>query len=217
MAVTLPRTDILSSAAFRQAMFTLPPTQRFSVTEGGSLLAEESTSALWQCMYETVPMLHTEAVTFEAKLRSLAGMVHGFYAYDLRRPYPAAYPDGVFSDTGTIHTLGSDNKSMRIDNLPANFQLSVGDYLAFDYGDADYDVPDARALHQVMEDVTASGAGLTASFEVYPPIRDNAAVGAAVTLKTPSALFVLTPENFEPSIQDVMFGSVSFKGIQYLP
>lgn len=203
---------------FNQMSFTLPPTQTYSQTAGGSVLAESSTSPLWKCNYTTKPLKHSEAVTFEAKLRSLRGMMNTFEAYDVRRPYPLAYPTGNFPagyDEGEalIHTVTAGGGSIRLKGLPVGFVLSVGDYFSFTYGSS----PSSRALHQVMEAAVADGSGNTAAFEVQPFIRSGAVADIVVTLTRPSALFTLTPKDVDQMIQDVMFGQVGFDAVQYLP
>lgn len=205
----------MTAIGYNQQSFKLPPNQSYSQSAGGSVWPESSTSAIWTCKYGTVPKKNVDIVTFEAILRSLNGMMNKFEAWDLRRPYPKAYANGVFSDSGTIHTIGSDNKSMRLQSLPANFALNVGDYFSFDYEPVTGVT--ARALHQITEAVTADGSGTTALFEFTPHLRDGVTTGTAVRFKRPAALFTLMPSNFEPSVEDVLHGSVTFEGIQYIP
>lgn len=212
MALDNPRTDIMTAIGFNQVSFVCPPGQTFAETVAGSILAEQQSSPLWHAVYSSVPKRMVDITTFEAKLRSLNGMMRMFTAYDLRRPYPAAYSNGVFADSGKIHTLSSV-WSLRLKDLPASFQIKTGDYFHFTYGSN----PTSRALHQAMEDITADGSGTTAEFQVYPFIRAGAAVDAAVTFKKASAIFTLKPVGFEPSMSDVLSGAVSFEAIQYLP
>jgi hypothetical protein len=75
---------------------------------------------------------------------------------------------------------------MTISALPANYVLSIGDYVAFNYGTR-------RALHRLVSAATASAGGLTPVFEVTPAIRTGAAVSTAVTLIRPSCKAVLLP------------------------
>src|SRR5690606_26037824 len=107
--------------------------------------------------------------------------------FDLRRPYPLAYPDGDFSEAGVaVHTVGEDNKSLRLDGLPSSFVISRGDYLAI--SEADSPAPAYGALYQSMETVVAV-AGVTPSFEVRPHLRPGTAVNDPVILKQPSTVF----------------------------
>lgn len=207
MAVSFPRTDLFTTRAFTQQSFDLASRQELSVSAGGGVIGKDLGEALWMAEWTTAPEEFDDAVTFEAMLRSLDGVIGTFTAYDLRRPYPKLYSDGSFTDSGQINAIES-NKALSLKSLPANFALSVGDYLAFTYNTTE------RALHQVVEAVTANGSGLTAAFEVRPHIRAGAAANAAVTLKKPSAIFGLQVNGMTSSMQDAMFGIMTFKAVQ---
>ena len=53
--------------------------------------------------------------------------------------------------------------------------------LHFDYGPS----PTRRALHRIVEDATANGAGITGFFEVRPFLKAGTTTGLAVTLVRP--------------------------------
>ncbi len=214
MALPAIRTDILSSAGFEQQNFDTTERQELSRQASGVSIGKNLGPDLWFCEYGTNLQNFASAVTFEAKLRSLAGVTKPFSAHDLRRPYPLAHADGSFNDTGVVHTIGVDNKSLRIDGLDAGFQLSIGDYLAFDF---DFEPGySSRALHQVMEAATANGAGLTPVFEVYPHIRPGLVVSTPVVLKKPSALFTLEPNSRQSRLDGVLHSRISFRAIQHI-
>lgn len=173
----------------------------------GKTYGKDFGDPLWVGSFTTTLIPNDDAVEFEAMLNSLDGVINLFEARDLRKPFPRFYPSGVFSDTGKINTIGSNNKSLSLKGLDAGFKLAVGDYLAFDVGTH-------RALHQVMEAVTASGSGVTAEFEVRPHIWPGTATDAAVKLKEPSALFSLNPGSVSSQMTDGMYSSVSFEATQ---
>ncbi|MDR7032930.1 hypothetical protein [Mesorhizobium sp. BE184] len=210
MALASPRTDVLA-VGFSDQTFRLQERQEFSRTGNGRTYGKSFGSALWTATWQTGPMLNTDLLDYEAVLNSLDGVIGTFYAYDLRRPYPRAYPTGAFTDSGQINSLGTNGKSLSLKLLAAGFVLSRGDYLAFDYG-----AGPSRALHQVMETVTANGSGLTSEFEVRPYIRPGATVSTPVVLKKPPALFCLQPDSIQQSIVDGMHGSISFSAMQVI-
>jgi len=210
MAISFPRTDVLDAPQFDQK-FMLMERQEFSRQASGITRGKSFGSALWSVSYTSTPQRHRDAVDHEAILNSLDGVINEFYAHDLRRPFPRAHADGVFDDTGEIASLNVNNKALALKALPAGFVLSRGDYLAFDYGTGP-----SRALHQVMETVTADGSGETPEFEVRPHIRPGAAVDAPVMLKTPSARFILVPASLQPSMGDPRTTSLTFSAIQSL-
>lgn len=184
------RTDIYLPELLDLTQCSFEPVERqeFSRSADGVTRGKDLGEALWRLSFVTRSMLSSDALAYEARLRSLRGVIGRFFAGDPRRCYPRAHRTGAFNDTGTIHTLGGDNKSLRIDSLDPGLALSVGDYLAFPYG-----ATPSYALHQVVEPAVADGSGLTPLFEVYPHIRPGVAVSAAVTLKLPQALFALEP------------------------
>lgn len=198
------------SIPFSDQKFTLVERQEFSRQANGITLAKSFGSALWSGEWTTGPLPHDEALDYEALLNSLDGAIHEFYAHDLRRPYPRAHPNGDFTDSGKIATVGADGKSLSLKSLPAGLTLSRGDYLAFDYGSG------SRALHQVMANVTAGPGGATGLIELRPHLRPGAQVDAAVSLKKPSAKFILLPGSIDQRLQGGLMTVLSFSAIQRL-
>lgn len=208
MTISFPRTDILDTFFLADQMFKLQSRQELNTQANGIVRGKDMGSALWMAEYTTAPIHRDDAPAAEAKLWSLDGVINPFTACDLRRPYPALYPTGVFNDTGTLHTVDSNRKSIRIQALDAAFQLSIGDYLAFDYGGS-------RALHQVVEAATANGSGLTPLFEVRPHVREGYSIAGAVVLKNPKGFFTLLPNSIEQQLQGI-HTVLRFKAVQYL-
>lgn len=209
MTIAFPRTDIFTPYLFASQSLRLVSRQETSMPALGAVIGKDLGPALWYGDWSTVPMPNDDALTLEAKLNALDGVISTFEAGDVRRPYPKAYASGVFNDTGLLNSVNVNNKAISFKSLPAGFVLSTGDYLAFTYGTS-------RALHQVMEPVTANGSGLTAEFEVRPYIRPGYALNAAITLKQPKGLFRLLPGSISTQTQGSMFSIVSFKAVQAL-
>lgn len=207
MTISYPRTNILTAANFTDQVFKLMSRQEYSRQASGAIRAKDMGPALWYAEWSTAPMFNDDAVTYEAIINSLNGAMHTFYAGDMRRQYPQAYPTGVFSDSGLISSASGNVITLK--SLPSTFKLSVGDYFCFDYGTS------SRALHQVMEAVTASG-GITPAFEVRPYIRAGANVNIPVTFKKPTAEFVMDPSSFDPRVSNILTSMSSFKAIQYI-
>jgi hypothetical protein len=214
MALTFPRTDILTAVAFADQGFDLMSLQELSRQANNITRGKDFGSALWMATYTTDKLLNDDAVAYEALLNSLDGVINPFMAGDLRRLYPRLHADGAFADTGVIDTIDDNNKALRIGSLPAGLQLSVGDYLAFGYGSD----PTSRALHQVMEAATADAEGLTPLFEVRPHIREGWVNDPpiAVALKQPRAEFVLMPGSIDKRMQGGRYSVITFKAVQSL-
>lgn len=209
MTITFPRTDILTSVRYTDQQLQLVSRQETSTQASGVVRGKDFGSALWQATYTTVPLLLRDALAFEAALNSLDGVINVFEAGDLRARYPRAYPAGVFSDTGVLNSVNANNKALSLKSLPPGFILSAGDYLAFNYGTS-------RALHQIVESVTADIGGNTTEFEVRPHIRPGFALNSAVILKNPNGQFTLLPNSVSSALNSKVTCVVTFKAIQYL-
>lgn len=172
-----------------------PETVELSRTEDGDVLTADRGARLWQGTVTLGRLTADEAARAETIIDVLRSSAASFLAYDLRRPAPAWDPTGAILGAAsvTLHTLAANNREARLQGLPAGYRLTVGDRLAFDYGSS----PVRRALHRVVNTVVAAADGVTPTFELVPPIRPGAVVGAAVLLKKPSCYARLVPGSVE--------------------
>lgn len=209
--VAFPRSDLFDLCNIHTCTFWPSFRQEYSRTAGGQTQGKDFGSPLWRGSFTSAPLHLDQVGEIEMALLSLRGVLHSFEAHDVRRPMPLAHKEGDFVDSAEISDLGSDNKSLRLSGMSSGFTLSVGDYLAFDYG-----IEPNRALHRVVTPAVFDGSGQTPLFEVFPHIRPGAAIGAAVTLKRPSCLMVLDPDLPPPSPQSVVAEAIVFSGIQLI-
>lgn len=215
MAITFPLAvenfaDLLRIAS---VSWFLRDSQELSGLGNGQILAADLAPRLWEGNVTTGRMTFDEAMDMQALIESLDGALNTFYLYNPLRKYPREDPDGSILGAATpvIASLDANNKAMTVSGLPANYVLSRGDMLAFDYGS-----PARRALHRVVETVTASGAGLSPLFEVRPHIRTGAAVADDIILAKPAAKVIMQPGSF--SIENDTLNSciIKFSVIQRL-
>ena len=143
-----------------------------------------------------------------------------FFGYDLLREYPRKYPGGFagltvgaspFSGQCQLAAVASNNVEVDLAALPIGFVLSVGDYIAFDYGADD----GSRALHRVSAGAIADSDGLV-TLEVRPHVRVGWQADAAVSLIKPSAKMIIVPGSYSETTTDQSFGNISFEAIQTL-
>lgn len=209
MTVIFPRNDILTTYRIAPEGYKFQPMyrQELSRQANGVTQIKDFGTSLWTLAATSVPLFHDDALDFEAMLSSLDNGIGTFKGFDLRRRYPKAKADGEFSDTSEISTVGVNGKSMALSGLPAGMVLSRGDYLAFD-------VPGWRALHQIMETVTASGDGLSPNFEVRPHLMAGTVSGLGVELKQPSTVMMLVPGSIAPQQFDALKTVLSFQAFQ---
>lgn len=211
MAISFPRTDIMSAVAWEDQGWDLRERQELSRQANGITRGKSFGSALWTMAPRTVSLANELAVDYEAMLHSLDGVIGSFYAGDLRRPYPKEHADGDFTETSAaIHTIDANNKAVRIDGLPVAFIISRGDYFSI--------TPTAGtpALYQAMETVTVDGAGISPLFEVRPHLRPGTAVDDVVSFKVPVAVFGLDPSSIESRRMGALHSAISFRAVQLL-
>lgn len=212
MAITYPRTDIYPLSVWQDAKFKLLHRQEISTTIAGQIFVKDFGAGLWTAEMVTKPLKLDPGLDLEAMLNSLDGSLQIFTLGDVRKQYPREYPTGNFVDSGKIASLNpSDASVIALQNLPANFVVSRGDYFSFLYGSNN-----DRALHQAMETVQASAGGLTPSFTVRPHIRPGAVAETDVVFKRPTANFVMQPESLDTEMQDVAHMVISFSAVQFL-
>lgn len=187
--------------------FSLLYRQEYSRQASGVTIPKDMGRPLWMMEASTIVMPHHEALAFEAKMEMLDGGLGTFNAWDVRKPYPSAYPNGDFPDTGKIATIGSNRKSLSLYNLPGSFALSIGDYLSFQgHGWA--------SLHRIVQAVTANGSGVTAQFEIRPHLWFNVDVDTPVVLKRAFTIMSVEPGSITPTQVDALHSTLSFRAFQ---
>jgi len=149
--------------------FMLQPHAMLAPTRGGTEYAAELGDTRWRASYDSPPLTEDQVDEWSAWYSTLLSY-ETFWGYDLRREYPKAYPNGwgsmtvggvPFNGYAAINTITEGGKVVQLINCPSGFIMSVGDYIAFDYGQSG-----GRALHRL---VTAA-VGPSPIFEVRPVI-----------------------------------------------
>lgn len=198
MAITFPLSiDALADRLKIQAVsWRLERYDELSGLGSGEILAAQLAPPRIVADVEVAPMYHSAASQVQALIESLDGPINSFYLFAPQRRYPQSDPDGsgLGSSVPTIHSIGSNNKSLRLKALPDDYVLTAGDYLAFDYGSN----PERRAFHRIVETVAANSGGITPYFEVRPHLRPGVEVDTTVILKEPAAKVIIVPGSFSP-------------------
>lgn len=188
--------------------------QRFVETSGieEDDLEAELRSPRWLAEVESVPMTNAEANQLHARFLLLDGGQQAFYLHNPLAPYPQSDPDGsiVGSSTVQIHTVGGDNKTLRMKGLPVGYVLTIGDYIAVTYNSG------RRGFYIVCETVTADGGGITPSFEVRAYLRPGTAVNDAVDLTKPAAKVKLVDGTLRVEPISVVHSVIRFTARQTL-
>jgi hypothetical protein len=192
MTFPLPTAEFWARLPVSEMTFDAPPVLQWSRTSGGQAWSAEIGDALFTGTVTLARMAERERRWIEPVLDVLRPGGRTFYAFDRRiQRGPAADPRGhvLGASTPTILSLPSA-REMVITGLPARYQLTRGDYLAFDRPDG------GRCLHLVVDEmIEASAAGVTPAFEVTPPIPSGAVTGVAVTLVAAACKAMIVPDS----------------------
>lgn len=213
MALTFPLSlnDFADRLRIVSAPFVLEEQQELSGLASGDVLAAQLAPSRWTADVTLAAERHTKARAVQALIESLSGPIQSFYLYCPTNCYPAADPGGIIlgANTVTIHTIGANNKSLRLAGLPAGYALGVGDALAFDYGSN----PVRRAWHRLAEPAVAAGDGITPLFDLSHHLRPGVTTGLPVTLKKPAAKMFRVPGPLSVS-HSGSFSTISFQVMQ---
>lgn len=185
--------------------------QEQSRTAGGRTYVKDMGSSLWRMTAQSRPLKPNVLDLWRARLNSLENGLATFVGFKVSRSYPILYPNGSwptgssFSGTSAaVHTIGSNSKSLRLKQLPAQFKLSVGDMIQVG----------AANLHEVMESAIADGSGTTSLFEVRPHLWSGTAINNVVSVKRPHCVMAIVPGSITAESDLSGFGSITFQGVE---
>lgn len=216
MSITYPL-DILATFPGWSIEFDLMWRQERSTTAGGATIVKDLGSPLWRASYVSRSLDANLLDEWRAKLDALENGLQSFQGYSLSRCFPIAYPNGSWptggafnGQTATVYAIGSGNRSLQVDLLPAAFQLRVGDMIQIKRGSTD-----RRDLHRVMEATAADVSGITTEFEVRPHLWPGVAIDDLVAVKRPWCHMKIVPGSIS-SQADLQTGrgTVSFQAVE---
>jgi hypothetical protein len=185
-----------------------------SNTADGQIIVAELRPQFWDLDASTVTLSPTKLAHWKARLASLENGKRLFYGFDKTNYYPLAYPKGAWPTGGSFDGISAQINSMpdaytlTLKLLPAGYTGKVGDFLQITDSDGNL------RLHQVMEDFTANGSGITGSFAVEPYVRTGAAIGNVVAVKRPACTMMIVPGSVSYPSSSSAWGALSFKGRQ---
>ena len=145
---------------------------------------------LWRASYRTFPDRLHVAEAFEATMQALRGSIDTFYGHTARRCRPLHFSGGGLPNL-VVHSIRSDRRAIRINNLPAGLDLARGDFLSItnDQG--------GRELLRLTTAGSVSSTGLSAWVDVVPNIRVSVKVGQEVRMVNPVAELRLDPDTLD--------------------
>lgn len=210
MALSEPY-DILVDWPGWVTVFELGYRQEQSRTLGGRTYVKDLGQPLWRMTAMSRPLAPNLLDHWRARLNALENGLATFKGFKLSRTFPIRYPNGNWPTGGSfsgisaaIHTIGSNNKSLRIKQLPPGFVLSVGDMIQIS----------ASCLHEVMEAAVADVAGTTPFIEVRPHFWRGTAANDLVSVKRPHCIMALVPSSISSEADVTGHGSISFQAME---
>lgn len=212
MAITFPlSTDFLHDFPGWTLEFDLLWRQEQSRTAGGRTFVKDLGSPLWKMTAQSRPLQRPVLDYWKARFNVLENGFHTFRAFPKSRCYPIAYPGGSWPTGGSfsgitaaVNSINANRKAISLKQLPAGYTGKIGDYIQIGTGN----------LHQVAEDFTANGSGVTPQFEIRPHLWPLSAVNDAVSVYRPSCLMTLVPGSLSSSAELNGFGSINFQAVE---
>jgi len=221
MTITFPRdmpaalADMLVSLPFR-----LEPVIEVTPLLSGARIALDRGPSVWLADMQTGPLPEEEMGIVRAFFDTLSS-TGAFFCYDRLREYPLAYRKtgfaafGGFDGTCILDAVAANKVELDLAGLPEDFVLSIGDYLAWDYGTTDA----FRALHRIAAGATADGSG-EATVEVRSVVRPGwesaDSSGRVVTVYRAAARMLIVPRSYSEQIEANGFGRISAQAVQTL-
>jgi hypothetical protein len=198
---------------------------------GGRVNGVQAGFPLWQASYSLESILSVdESDAVRAFVSQLRGATRRFLARDISRPYPKAHCGGFDGMTkagggsfsGTVddwseNITADDDSEVTLENLPAGFVLSVGDYIGFRWTATETSVAGLtwHACVRVVVGGTADGSGdVTVTCE--PPVPSAVPDSATAYLDEPACVMALLVDrsSLQPQGQALTVEGGTIVGIQ---
>jgi len=200
MAITEP-IDLLTGFPGWSTRFELAWRQEQSRHASGRTRVKDFGSPLWGATYQSRLLKRRDLDFWRAKLDTAENGLVTFKAYATSRCRPMAHQGTSTLPTGSLNTIGSNDKSVRVSGL-TGITLSVGDMIQI-----------GSNLHRVVEQAAAVS-GLTPLFEIRPHLWAGTNTGQAVVITKPSCLMTVVPGSITATSELNGWGSISWQAIE---
>jgi len=215
MAISYPR-DLPSPLDTARSRFHCPELGDLSRSAGGAVAFHEQVGgSLWDALFVTPPVNQVNFAVWHAFWLSIVGKT--FKGYDPSQPYPLYYGAGVLNLTafgggsfdGTCRVTAAGGGTISLDHLPANYHLSLGDYISFPWFGK-------QRLVKALESVVGNGSGVLSNLAVAPWMFAGGSVPATAVLVKAWCLMVPKPGTWSAERSTAPGEPVSFEAIQTL-
>ena len=206
IAAPLSLADLFDVLPVESGPLALRRFEELAGTGDGEWLTLRLMPDLWEIAIRSNAMEEREAIALMSRLNFI-GHSETAYFSDKTRLYPYLDPGGLIyaaaAPSPLIGTVASGRRATTLTGMPAGYQLSAGDLFQVVYGTT------RRALHEVVDPVTADGSGDVASFQVNPPMRAAIDTGDAVSFLKPAAKMKIVPGSLQLEHPSAVSGRIS--------
>lgn len=194
MAEPLALSVIFDRLPIATVEWNLQRNDSFSGLGSGDVWTAEEADPLWAGDITLGRGLHDELKQAAALIRSLGGARQSFMLCDPTSLFPQADPTGatIAGSNVTVRALGADRNIGRLQGLPLNYRLTVGDKVQLTQGTL-------RTFHEVSETIDANGAGQI-DVKLHPWLPLSLAIGAVITLVRPACPVIVAPNSHKAGV-----------------
>ncbi|WP_196258563.1 hypothetical protein [Pelagibacterium limicola] len=195
MALTEPL-DLLTGFPGWAVSFNLVARQEQSRHASGRTRVKDLGQPIWRAAWVSRPLRANALDHWRARIEHAMVSQMAFTAWQPSRCRPIAHSGTGSLPAGTLHTIGDDNKTVRLSGL-TGIALSIGDMVRIGSG-----------LYRVLE---AASGDPTALFTIEPHLWPGTATGQAVVINKPWCLMTVDPGSLSaPADPRTGRGSISF-------
>jgi len=195
MAQSYPRAldQLFDGLGVAESTFDLDEAVAMEELGSGEILTADYGPRLWRGDVTISTDTHAETDQAAARVSVLRAAKRSFLVTQKHRRGPQADPSGVLlgSASPVIASVASNRLDVRVEGLPSQYTLTVGDYVSYSYGGV-------YGLHQVVESRAAGTNGTIAAIELDPPLLLGVPDGVPLVLVQPRLKAIVVPLSYQP-------------------
>lgn len=184
--------------------FDLRYRQELSTHASGVVRVKDFGRPIWAASWTSRSLTPNELDRWRAEIAALGVSLETFDAGPKSRCWPIEHANGagLGSATGTVGTVGADNRSFSLTGMPG-LVLSPGDVVQVE-----------QRMYRVLVGTEADGAGDTPEFAVAPYLWPGTAAGDVATVERPQIPMVIVPGSVSWRVGTNGRGTLSFDSVE---
>lgn len=199
MALTEPL-DLLTGLPGWSSDFNLMARQEQSRHASGRTRVKDFGSPIWRATWRSRTLSANTLDAWRARIEQAMISQMTFKAWQSSRCRPIAHPGASVLPAGTLHTIGVDDKTVRVAGM-AGIALSIGDMVRI-----------GSSLYRVLEAASGNPTGL---FTITPHLWPGTVTGQAVIIDKPWCLMTVDPGSLSATADPrTGRGSISFSATE---